>query len=428
MKDAIKQYIEQILYSLQMEDCSYDIYQNHVDTFPMWIKTDKVICEFAVCIHNCSDSDRLSRFIGKTIYNGNNNTIYWFEGDVAENIVETFCDDVKDVSIDWLKQDTRLPVWLDSLIFKDLLAQYAPDFQRFDYNLNLTKEDNLKYLGTYFPRSYAESFCIFSNIFQNDIYNNLFNHDTVSVLSVGCGTGGDVIGLLTAIQKYCTSITTLTIYAIDGNKEALLIFKRIVNKLKDFCNIEIEFNTINETFQSTKDIDIIVDKLPYKTFDFILSFKMLCELIFDGKGSNDNAYYEFTTMLLPRLSNIGLCCLLDVTTKSAMGKFIPVLMNTQLNQALRDLEEYATLLPLPCSLYESICYEECFTQRHFFVSSKQKDRDISKVCYRIIGHKQFIASLKHDCTEIKYVLRNKDGENICCSKAKGNMYRDGYKL
>ena len=67
--------------------------------------------------------------------------------------------------INYLKTNTQLPSWLDDFIFKQLNAEYAPNFQKFDLNLDLTKEENLKYLGTYFPRSYAESFCIFDNIF-----------------------------------------------------------------------------------------------------------------------------------------------------------------------------------------------------------------------------------------------------------------------
>ena len=49
-----------------------------------------------------------------------------------------------------------LPQWVDDLIFDELKAEYAPDHIRFEYNLNLDSKEVLTYLGTYFPRSYAE--------------------------------------------------------------------------------------------------------------------------------------------------------------------------------------------------------------------------------------------------------------------------------
>ena len=58
-----------------------------------------------------------------------------------------------------------LPTWLDTLIFNDLSANYCrqnKDMVVLEWNF----DDIKKYLGTYFPRSYAESFCIFSNFFS----------------------------------------------------------------------------------------------------------------------------------------------------------------------------------------------------------------------------------------------------------------------
>ena len=58
-----------------------------------------------------------------------------------------------------------LPIWLDDLIFKELKGQYHPQYSDMT-NIDDDKEKTLNYLGTYFPRSYAESYCIFSEYFK----------------------------------------------------------------------------------------------------------------------------------------------------------------------------------------------------------------------------------------------------------------------
>ena len=50
-----------------------------------------------------------------------------------------------------------LPKWLDSLIYGDYFnAKYSPNHKRYAYNRDLTEEELLTYLGTYFPRSYSQ--------------------------------------------------------------------------------------------------------------------------------------------------------------------------------------------------------------------------------------------------------------------------------
>ena len=54
----------------------------------------------------------------------------------------------------------QLPHWIDTLIFDELKANHCP--QRSDMtNIDNDKAKTLNYLGTYFPRSYVEAYCIF---------------------------------------------------------------------------------------------------------------------------------------------------------------------------------------------------------------------------------------------------------------------------
>ena len=64
-------------------------------------------------------------------------------------------------------REVRLPDWVDSLLFDKLRARYDPDWKRFSENLDLSDDDQKRYLGTYFPRSYAEQYCIIKNMMLN---------------------------------------------------------------------------------------------------------------------------------------------------------------------------------------------------------------------------------------------------------------------
>lgn len=63
--------------------------------------------------------------------------------------------------------EVLLPKWLDDFLFDELKANYCPtgtDMSVIDWD----KNDILNYLGTYFPRSYAESYCIFRKYFASN--------------------------------------------------------------------------------------------------------------------------------------------------------------------------------------------------------------------------------------------------------------------
>lgn len=430
MKAELEKHISEIFSSLQIP-VGFEVYDCNNDILPEWTEQVQLTHEFIVCSENIVETKRLQSFLGKPIFEIENHT-YWFDGNrtiAVESTESDFLIESTDQQIECLKTKTALPAWLDDFIFDHLKAEYAPDFRRFDYNLELTKEDNLKYLGTYFPRSYTESFCIFDNIFQNAIFQNaLLKKQSLSILSVGCGTGGDLIGLLTVIEKYCHSASEVKVWAIDGNGEALEILGEIIQKFRSQTSKRIELHTIKNIFSSIHDINI--HQIEELLFDFILSFKVICEIISAGKGDYDNSYYDFVMKFSPMLSENGLCVLLDVTTKTEHSStYNPILKNSQVNQALRELKDYKTLLPLSCNRNEKSCTEQCFTQQKFYVSHKGKVNDLSRVSYRVIGKSDFVKELVDDDKDVKYVLQ-RSGQSIdkFCPHSNGERIIDSYKL
>ncbi|MBQ6275861.1 MAG: hypothetical protein IJK62_04060 [Bacteroidales bacterium] len=398
MKDTLSKHIDRIFKALKIET-SYELYAYNDNSIPSYLREQSLTHEYIVCCSDCSAKERLQQFIGKEVHLCENH-IYWFEGDLIAN--KTEADEPKK-ELAKLKTSTRLPAWIDNLIFKNLNAIYSPDYECFGSNLHLSEHELLQYLGSYFPRSYAETFCIFDNLFHNKyLFDNLNAKNSISILSIGCGTGGDIIGLLTSLLKYFHNVQTIKVFAIDGNKTALEILKTILEKYKSVIQKQIYFELEHQTAASILSFDIQSDQ----SFDFILSSKMIGELVSFGKGNLDNSYYDFAHKFLPCLTNDGLCLVLDVTTRSEHTTFNPILMNRQLNNFLKENNEYSTLLPLSCHYFEKNCNVDCFFNKTFYVTHSQHSSDKTKVAYRILGRNEFVKKICSDTCDRRLLVQD----------------------
>ena len=340
MKNALTQHIRQVFEALKIH-AEYTVFNSTKDNLPEWLRCTELTHEFVVCCEATVDKDRLQDFIHKKISILENH-YYWFEGEILEsNNYSSEIDNTHSIqSKEKLKTTTRLSSWLDNFIFNALHAEYAPDYQKFDYNLILQHEDNLKYLGTYFPRSYAETFCIFDNIFSNEIVKSKYaTVKEVSILSVGCGTGGDIIGLLTIINKHFASIKKVEVVAVDGNNDALNILSQIIQQLKHQFHKEVILSTKQVVFEEIKTIETM------PSFDFIITSKMINEIIKRGNGRFNNSYYDFAKAYSPLLKENGIMMILDVTTKDEMSEYCPILLNRQINQFVYEQPDYVSVIP-----------------------------------------------------------------------------------
>lgn len=423
MKSDLTKHIEEIFNSLGLS-VSFEVFDCCHDKLPKWTKGIQLTHEFIVCFQDISLKQRLQVFIGKTIFE-NGKYFYWFEG---ERIIEAGSSSVneqykiEDKKIEYLKTDTRLPAYIDYFIFNQLNAIYAPDFQRFEYNLDLTGDEIRKYLGTYFPRSYAEAFCIFDNLFQNKGYHKtISDYKTLNILSVGCGTGGDIIGLITAIEKHFPFVSEINIFAIDGNNESLTILEQIIERVQNQSSKKIKFKTKQTVFSSFSEF--VFENDTNQTFNFILSFKLINEIISMGKGRLDNSYYDFAIKFLPLLSDKGIFVLLDVTTKSKHATYNPILMNKQVNQAIRELQKYCTLIPIPCSEFGGVCNYDCFYQKTFFVTHSNHTNDKSKVAYRLLVSQNFKEEMNLKVNKSKQLIND---EKVCPFTENGAFALDAF--
>ena len=444
---ALKGFVKQILFSvLKLSDAVVTVWEG--------ISLQSKLAKYGITIHNkylvkfestgigthCS---KLSKFINHEVKAINPDVICWQDGDTIDELQKNterskIVYDKMDHSatdngsVKFHKSKTIIPHWLDLALFNNLGAIYSPEYKKFEYNLDTDSEDIKVYLGTYFPRSYAESFCIFDDLFKSHQYLEVLKKmPEINILDFGCGTGGELIGLVVTLSKHLADYKTINIIAIDGNHEALIVLKELVGVLSSNVRHNISLLCVEKTIQSKNDLQIA----DVPVCHFILNSKMVCELI-SRKKIEGNCYYTIADSLSRLLDDVGILYILDVTTKDEHSMlFYPQLMTQGLNDFVSSHTKYATLLPLACDNWKD-CRDACFMQQTFIVSHSRRSGDESRVCYRIICKKTlkdiFIPddTLLKGCSHIIHPQKYKQNDNssLCPKTANGNRVIDSYNI
>ena len=444
---ALKGFVKQVLSSvLKLSDAVVTVWDG--------ISSQSKLAKYGITIHKKylikvestgigTHCLKLSKFINHEVKAITPDVICWQDGDTIDELQEnTERSEIvnkksnhsvtNNGSVKFHKSKTIIPHWLDLALFNHLGAIYSPEHKKFEYNLDTDSEDIKVYLGTYFPRSYAESFCIFDDLFKSRRYLEVLKQlPEINILDFGCGTGGELIGLVVSLSKHLPEYKTINIIAIDGNHEAITALKELVDVLSSNVRHNISLSCVEKTIQSKNDIQI--SDLP--TCHFILNSKMACELI-SRRIIEGNCYYTIVESLSKLLAEEGLFYMLDVTTKDEHSNlFYPQLMTQGLNRFVSCHKDYATLLPLACNNWRD-CREACFMQQTFNVSHSRKSGDESRVCYRIICKKDtkdiFIPdnTLLKGYSHIIHPQKYKQNEesSLCPKSYEGTKVIDSYNI
>ena len=227
------------------------------------------------------------------------------------------------------------------------------------------KGEILNYLGTYFPRSYVES----RSIASKQILSSFSNKSTISILDFGCGTGGEIIGLLTNIEAYLPSVENVQVVALDGNHHALRLFEKVLNEYRKDSRLKISHRIAPITIDDSFDLTVL-DEIIIGSFDIFISFKAICEFVSKDQFEGNNPYKTIVDTYLPRLTNNGLMILVDVTTYSNVSKeWLPTMMDRGIAGSGRTI------------VSRNEGYNQSFFLKH---RGTRGAIDVSKVCWRVI--------------------------------------------
>jgi len=375
----------------------------------------------------------LSGFVHQRVHLGMN-CLYWTFGETIPTVKHSREDSAPESGLVFRNSSTILAPWLDSFIFEKLGASYDPRYKRFAYNDDLSEEEALIYLGTYFPRSYAEHFLIFENLFSNPVFRSKLEAKRhLSVFSIGAGTGGDIVGLLTAIDKFLPTSIGITLIALDANRNSLNLQKEVIERYSSISTREISLSQFCDRIENEGTLQKYSENaLPDGSLDFILLAKVGCELhgksVFDG----ENVYEVCLRQFASKLSESGVFCMLDVTTNVDGKAFMPFILNQGVNDFISKNAPYSSLLPLSCHFFEKECKAPCFIQQEFSVSHCKKSRDLSKVCYRMIAKKEFCDAITNNKAKRFIITPSKTiqapNEAICRLSQKYDEVGDAFNL
>ena len=342
--------------------------------------------------------DLLKRMLHKNVVALSDSVIVWPEGDVISSDViistpkphfpkspSTYNKKGRESDSASSQSFIKLPEWLDEVIFKQLGAKYQPSHDRYAYNLDLNVDESKVYLGTYFPRSFAETYSIFNHICSNRfILSSVLTKSVIRILDFGCGSGGATLGILQAIENAVTGHKEIQVTAIDGNHHSLRLFDKIIRKYNDWGHLHVTLNIAPCFVESEDDFNEIADILG-RGFDFIITSKAIGE--FERKKRiSQNGYEFFSSLFAPLMTDNGLMVILDVTTKDEeSGLFLSQRMNYGINQFLSNSDDkYKSIAPCDGLANGSPCDRKCFFKKEILVSHSEKSKDFTKFAVRIV--------------------------------------------
>lgn len=276
---------------------------------------------------------------------------------------------------------------LEKYIFEELHGVYSPSYLEAVDNLGNDEERNLRYLGTYFPRTFVEAYRIYENLFSKKaVYDKFAELKTINVLTIGSGTGGDLIGLVTLLNQIYQD-KFICIHSYDGNVIALKYQEKILNdsyKYMDCHRNRVILYTKTCVFNERNSIkDCLKEENFDEFFHIVQSFKFGNELF--NSLVNENVFLDLMYIAADNLIQSGIFVMEDVTIRNIDSRYNPCEMTNQVRKYYKHIidSDLIYVIPKSCAKWNNFCRNKnCFSQV-IFNSENRYAKDISKVTFKV---------------------------------------------
>lgn len=362
--------------------------------------------DYLVLLHCKSDHQEARRLIN-SFYQCMDTTPYVQDEYIVWQFPRYVEQDLEDYNVADIYPIGVLPSMFDDFISSKEGTSYCPDAKRVEHNDNATEKDALWYLGNYFPRSFAETFCIFDFALPYALEKILGGRDELSICDVGVGSGGATLGLIWALRKYLSGkgIKRIRLYGFDINEHALNLFSGMLPLMKREWPIDFDVTLRKTKFTAVKIIpaDVIDRKV-----DFVITSKCLQEVASRISVSIEQIYNRFIEDARSVVSSKGLMAIMEIARP---------FRSSSLNKALSGIgPELATLIPNGEGM--PIVGEE-----RFELNSSRIGRIVGEnLLFSVIGDKSFKEAFPEWVPAPKPILNEQDVDS---EREESEIQREG---
>ena len=293
----------------------------------------------------------------------------------------------------------HLPTWLDEQLKRASQQQSTAGGSNVQSSCDGTDTFwKVAYQIRYFPRTLCETFFIFDQAFK---HSEAQFKEIINILSLGCGSGGDIIGLLMAIEANFEKKVKVSIVAYEINDNAYQCFlNNLEQAKKTLKKVEVVNNVVrkNDPILLKDDESLQVDTSTH--FDYVLCSKMVNEIMrgelkdavrnWDGETDikpiiinlQNNRFNTIYRTLLeevtPVINDNGYCLISDLTDKPTPKELVKI----------RDFSNYCRCNPFAEQEYPSLF--GCTDKKTIFA---QMNNSLSFIpVYLNLGVKSFIGN------------------------------------
>ena len=292
-------------------------------------------------------------------------------------------------------------------LYNELGAYYQIAPSAVEDNLNNNTEENLKYLGTYFPRSFTEAYYIYKDLFENkEILERYKKKRIIRILDIGSGIGGSLFGLIQVIMEKFEG-KKVEIVSIEGNRNAVNLQVKILKNLSNLINgsNKIIGRAYIHTVLDKNDLSVQLNYLKLQnSIDIMQSFKVVNEFYRKDYEKNKGMYVELLRLGDNMLKNSGILCIADVTNKINNGEFASIIFTEEIRKFMcTEKSNLEYILPKCCAVNYKKCSKEniCFSKRTFKVHFKNFVNE-SKINYKVFIKPHLGIKVKRDIINNTY--------------------------